>query len=86
MYEQCMDKIFNLVFQTDVTKEFKCDVRTSCKAQKGLSYNSTKFLNLLCEFWQKLNIKSFTIKNVLICIKNVWEHFLHWSFYIDATI
>ena len=84
--ENVLDKLLNLIYQTDVTVGFLFDVRTSCRAPKGLSYHWTPILNPLSEFREKVNIKPFTLKNVLECLENVRDKFLNWIFHIDATI
>ena len=72
MYWKCMKKIFKLNFSYWChTIECKFDVDQSCRAQWGLSYCWSGFLNLLSEFPEKLTIKTFTIRNVLKCMENV---------------
>ena len=38
MYQKCMEKMFNYIFQHKATLGFKFDVRQSCRARRALSF------------------------------------------------
>ena len=81
-----MGKILNWIFQTDATIESNFDVQQKCRGQIYLSYRWRSILNPLSEFRVKLKIISFTIRNVLECMENVWEKVLNLIFHTDAII
>ena len=84
--ENIWEKILNLIFHIYATIDCKFEVYQSCRAQWGLSYHSRAFLNPLSEFWEKFKIKTFTIRNVLECMENIWAKTFNLVFHIDATI
>ena len=70
-----MGKILNWIFQTDATIESNFDVQQKCIGQIRLSYRWWSILNPFSEVRVKLKIITFTIRNVLECIENVWGKF-----------
>ena len=59
------------MFHTDATIGCKFDVHPCYRDRRGLYARRRPFLNPLSEFRENVKIKSFIIKNVLQCIKNV---------------
>ena len=80
MNGKCLGRILNWMFENDAIIESKFDVHHNVRGRRRLSYRWTLIINPLSEFRENLKIQTFTIRNVLKFIENVWDKYLNELF------